>query len=328
MHRRLLLLPSLLLLLRLLGARSASPTAAAFDDRCCMPGQPTSGFSSCSGDAFCAGPGACKRGGSFHCGTDPDIECQNCGCCPCCDVAHACCPEGDSDYSNARPRRSSFRTDVLGEPSPSYNKGVCKPVCDPAASPTDPPALANCYGHGACVADPQSCPQKKCACDPVGFDPDQGCATCRQTNWGPNCTECPGIVPGTEGASSPCSGHGACNGMGTTTGTGVCSCMSDWTGATCATFWCPKGCVHGQCVLQADGIHTECICEHGWTDATCETPKCPTKAAPDVPGCVHGNCSLHPEVSHCNCEVSRAIQGFSLLFRGFFLFVPPGSRTI
>jgi hypothetical protein len=42
--------PALLLLLLLL------PAAATYDDRCCFVGQPTSGFSACSGDGLCAGP--------------------------------------------------------------------------------------------------------------------------------------------------------------------------------------------------------------------------------------------------------------------------------
>ena len=286
----------LILGLAFAGSASSADSEDAYDNRCCwkgMPGEPDD--NACSGDAFCAGPGYCDtlvgrclNGGSFK----PTLECQNCGCCPCCGEGSICCPPAADPLSG----RGSFRGDVVGDPSPLYNKGSCHPVCE-----------NNCNGHGSCETNyPATCPPKSCVCDPPGFDPVGSCKTCRGAYFGANCTACPGVVSpaGGKGPAIACNGHGSCDGAGTTGGSGTCKCLADWKGEGCGTLFCPQGCLNGDCILDphSAGTRSTCSCHKGWTGEDCSHPKCPFPEAPKVPGCIHGTCSIDTRRSHCDCD--------------------------
>ena len=300
---------------------------------CCFAEQVKTGNDACKNDPFCSP--LCQQGSSFECNTashdrHPDIECQNCGCCPCCATGEACCKGGSVD-SNLSPEDQemqraqadlsrpakvrSFRVEVTqyGQ-SPDFQKGVCRPVC-----------TKNCYGHGTCTPlPPGSCPASTCKCEP-GFNPTLSCSTCKSNNFGKNCTECPAVTS----TGKTCSGHGECDGAGTTSGTGACTCETGFapevgSGKECSTCVstnfgptcqsCPsvskdnKVCSgHGLC----DGAGTlsgtgKCTCNTGF-DVTdnCENclklhwgskcSLCPGVVSPGTSGAVacsgHGACS-------------------------------------
>ena len=88
--------------------------------------------------------------------------------------------------------------------------------------------------------------------------------TCATGYSGADCSHkiCPG-------ASSECSGHGACHAT-----SGACSCTTGWTGSDCATEAvsspkaCPDDCSsHGTC-NEATGV---CACASGYTGSNCAT---------------------------------------------------------
>jgi len=307
------------------------PSTADNTKRCCFEGQPAG---SCSNDPYCAGTLECSDTG-YPCGGSPSIECQDCGCCPCCEKSHACC-KPTSDDSNAgkamsfteyeqqknnkqtasvqpstvriqKPKaKSSFRVDVRGEASPNYNKGECRPECS-----------NNCNGHGNCLPAPAgSCPANTCVCD-KGFDPSTICADCFPINWGATCTSCPAIVNG-----KVCSGHGYCDGAGTAGGTGTCTCNTGFDiatecamcvdtsyGSTCKS--CPnvvdgKVCSgHGTC----DGAGTlsgtgTCTCTDGF-DVQLDCEQC-------LPLHWGETCSICPGVISPGTSPAEACSGHGL----------------
>ena len=309
---------------------------------CCFEGQATSGDNTCKGDPFCSP--LCQPGSSFSCDANagkPDIECQNCGCCPCCATGFACCKGGsvDSNLSfedqeqvrlSSDKLSRSFRVEVTqyGE-SPDFQKGVCRPVCD-----------NNCNGHGTCTPSPAgSCPANTCKCVSIGFDPTLSCATCKAIYFGAKCTECPAV----SSSGKACSGHGTCDGAGTLSGTGACACDSGFApeagsgkecstcdpthwGTTCAS--CPnvvgnKVCSgHGTC----DGSGTlggtgTCTCDKGFdVEVDCEQclplhwgkvcSSCPGIVSPGTSGAAacsgHGTCdgdgSKQQGTGNCTCS--------------------------
>ena len=315
----------------------------ASGNRCCFVGQARSGANACvtaagTQDPFCAGgdaAGACTKGGPFSCGTasvDPDIECQNCGCCPCCEEDFVCCKPGSIDGNQIKrdsplptpTKLKNFIIDVTnyGE-SPNFNKGECRPEC-----------TNNCNGHGTCTdLPPGSCPTKSCVCDPQGFDPKKFCASCLDNNYGSDCSSCPAVVNG-----KACSGHGICDGAGTTSGTGKCTCTSGFDvadecascistsfGPDCTS--CPsivdnKVCDgHGTC--DGAGTHSgtgKCTCDEKFDPTTnCENclplhwgtscSICPGIVSPGTSGAVacsgHGVCdgdgSKQKGTGQCTC---------------------------
>ena len=93
---------------------------------------------------------------------------------------------------------------------------------------------------------------------------------CKVGFWGSNCTAC-----------ASCGLHGACNGTGTTGGTGTCVCATGFAGADCTTcatgFWgmqcvaCSTCSGHGTC----DGSGTSsgtgaCVCAPGFDGTNCD----------------------------------------------------------
>ncbi len=95
--------------------------------------------------------------------------------------------------------------------------------------------LDDCLGHGTCV-------DGRCQCDP-GWRGNGTCDTCAEGYWGEACTACPALNASTgTGTGLACSGHGACDGGGTTGGTGACLCEVGYAGAACeacAAGWFP-----------------------------------------------------------------------------------------
>ena len=90
------------------------------------------------------------------------------------------------------------------------------------------------------------------------------CNLCDAGFWGPNCTACPS-----------CGTHGACDGSGTTSGTGTCRCATGWTTSSssescdaCAVGYYGPGCTpcpscsgHGTCVDSGThGTDGSCAC--------------------------------------------------------------------
>jgi hypothetical protein len=284
------------------------PVISAFDDKCCFPEQPTTGPYTCSGDPFCAGSSCLNNGGEFSCGagnpgSQPDIECQNCGCCPCCKEGSVCCKQNSSSVAAAAAAIKTFEVDVLGDPSPSFNKGVCTPKC-----------TNKCNNHGTCISSCDTTKNNKCSCSP-GFDASVDCANCTSTNYGPDCKSCPNVVDG-----QVCSGHGKCDGAGTLSGSGKCTCDSGFDvmldceqclplhwGKNCSI--CPgvispgtSGSVacsgHGTC--DGDGSKQQgngkCTCAYGWKGDTCNEFYCPK-------GCEHGTCeTLDNLTPYCECH--------------------------
>ena len=53
------------------------------------------------------------------------------------------------------------------------------------------------------------------------------CELCKAGFWGANCSACP-----------PCGTHGACDGSGTTSGTGACTCAPGWTTSSASSQQC------------------------------------------------------------------------------------------
>jgi hypothetical protein len=130
-----------------------------------------------------------------------------------------------------------------GHGVPSLADVTCD--CDPAWSGDDRCASCTLGNYGpACSSTCPSGDGDFCnadrgwgACDPVSGcvcagqhvnGPDSACDACAFAYFGEDCSACPACDPAhTVG--------GACDGSGTTFGTGVCICMAGFQGATCST---------------------------------------------------------------------------------------------
>ena len=257
------------------GSAFSPPTGL---ERCCLAGLPGS---SCLSD-----PNHCAVG-CIDGSTDP-YRCRNCQCLT---AAGTCCQNG---YACTLPKGVQ----------PGPKSGVCQPFC-----PLSPSGEV-CFDNGDCVAP------NTCICKSPGFDAAQGCKTCKIGFYGPKCDSCP---MGSSSSSflspqsSPCSGHGACDGSGTMSGTGTCTCDAGFTGddcgecvkgygppGSCDTPLCDQGCQNGVC--SAPGT---CTCKKGFAGDSCS--ECAVGFEPpgkcDIPqcdhGCQHGNCTAP---NKCSCE--------------------------
>jgi len=143
----------------------------------------------------------------------------------------------------------------------------------------------SCLGHGVCV-------EGRCECD-RGWTGNGSCSTCLPGYWGPTCAPCLGRNDTGFGESVWCSGHGVCDGSGTTHGSGVCMCEIGYEGRDCGScasgFYpdfagsgtcslCPKvgnlTCAdHGSCqVLHGNGSDERfrvCVCDGVWDGEYC-----------------------------------------------------------
>ncbi|XP_007889169.1 cysteine-rich with EGF-like domain protein 2 isoform X1 [Callorhinchus milii] len=101
---------------------------------------------------------------------------------------------------------------------------------------------------------------------------------CPAGSYGPDCIGCPG------GADRPCNEHGSCDGDGTRTGDGSCSCTKEYEGAECLD--CTEGYysefqneTHSICTACHPGCKTcigpsnsHCtICASGWVEEDSDT---------------------------------------------------------
>lgn len=134
-----------------------------------------------------------------------------------------------------------------------------------------------CDGHGKCNTETNG----KCVCD-VGWSIALGgdsCTTCDSSHFGVNCSECPGRIHPNKihqikyntksllrsnnyyydefddeideddyihNFVNVCSGHGICEGAGTTTGSGKCLCSEGWTNDICNN--CKEGYYGSNCI--------------------------------------------------------------------------------
>ncbi len=148
--------------------------------------------------------------------------------------------------------------------------------------------LDDCLGHGVCV-------QGRCECDP-GWTGANTCDVCKPGYWGAGCLPCAGLNESAANGGDlahVCSGHGVCDGSGTTQGTGACLCEGGYAGDDCGAcaegFYpdltgsglcgvCPNAdnvtCSgHGSCeVLQRNdtqGDYHVCVCEGAWAGVYC-----------------------------------------------------------
>lgn len=69
---------------------------------------------------------------------------------------------------------------------------------------------------------------------------------CPENTYGPNCKSCPG------GTKSPCNGNGKCDGAGTRSGKGTCSCDHGYSGEMC------DSCMDGHYEEVKNDTHTIC----------------------------------------------------------------------
>jgi hypothetical protein len=92
-------------------------------------------------------------------------------------------------------------------------------------------ACAVVPGKGACneFAGGGLCdPTVGCICRAGWGTPDSGCDSCADGYYGPRCAAC-----------AACGANGACDGSGTSTGTGRCVCAAGYTGDDCSTATVP-----------------------------------------------------------------------------------------
>jgi hypothetical protein len=152
--------------------------------------------------------------------------------------------------------------------SPANTSASPTPSSIPSApaTPSPTPCAVVCPLHSSCVSG-------QCRCE-AGWAPPAQCTTCASGYWGTQCLPCGveqleagpmGFVQAENGVGvSPCGGHGACNGSGTSGGNGKCKCDPGYAGPQCQHS--NTGTCSGHGVAQPDGT---CVCEARWAGSGC-----------------------------------------------------------
>lgn len=172
---------------------------------------------------------------------------------------------------------------------------------------------------GPCFQEPLPEFQGKC-CECAGGEGPRYNVTCAQvcpggrsapeyccsTAFGPNCQTCPGSYDYCQWAGGcyevVCSGHGTCNGAGTTGGTGICTCDAGWGGDGCAENRAGTSCAGGQGSV-IDGAC--CTCGMGFGDACTGFNGCASWQGPG-PCCCGTTCGSNgPDPHKCSmCQLN------------------------
>ena len=131
-------------------------------------------------------------------------------------------------------------------------------TCDPTTGSCSNPNAANgtsCNDNDACTQS-DSCQSGSC----TGSNP----VTCSAQD---QCHTAGTCDPTTGSCSNPNAANGTSCGTNASCSSGVCTCNTGWTGATCSTPICSPTCGgHGTCTAP-----NVCTCDSGWGGSRCTT---------------------------------------------------------